>query len=79
MTTDIRTVVCPLPSTIKAYTARVNGYYTIVINESLSEQARYRAYTHEIHHIENDDFFSNESADSIEEKAHKKEDHHANS
>ena len=71
MRTDIRTIVYPLPSNIKAYTARVNGYYTIVINESLSEQARYRAYSHEIHHIENDDFFNPESADSIEEKAHK--------
>lgn len=71
MTTDIRTVVCPLPSTIKAYTARVNGFYTIVINESLSERARIQAYAHELYHIDHDDFFSNESVDIIEERTHK--------
>jgi len=71
MTTEIRTIVCPLPSTIKAYTARVNGFYTIVINESLSERARIQAYAHELYHIDHDDFFSNESVDIVEERAHK--------
>ena len=71
MTTEIRTIVCPLPSTIKAYTARVNGFYTIVINESLSERARIQAYAHELYHIDHDDFFSNESVDIIEERTHK--------
>jgi len=73
MKTDIRTIVYPLPPAVKAYTARVNGFYTIVINESLSERARIQAFAHEMHHIDNDDFFSAESADSIEEKAHRKE------
>lgn len=67
MTTDeIRTIIYPLPPEIKAYTTYVNGYYTIVINDNLSDQARLRAYLHELNHILNEDFFKEETANQIE-------------
>ena len=71
MTEEIRTIVHPLPPEIKAYTARVNGYYTIIINDNLSDQARLRAYNHERNHINNGDFSSQEKADFIEMKGHR--------
>lgn len=70
MNDEIRTVLYPLPPDIKAYTAYVNGYYTIVINDNLSDQARLRAYYHERIHISNGDFYDNNKADFIEIRAH---------
>ena len=70
MTTDIRTVVYPLPVTIKAYTAVVNGFYTIVINENLSYEEQRKAYAHEIEHINNDDFYKSQNVSNIEANSH---------
>lgn len=70
-TEDIRTILYPLPGSIRSYVANVNGYYTIVINENLSEETRLRAYYHERDHIINRDFESPQSADCIELRSHR--------
>lgn len=68
---DIRTVIYPLPGNISAFVSCVNDCYTIMINDSLSPEARLRAYYHEMDHILNHDFESQQSADSIELQAHR--------
>lgn len=70
MRTDVRTIVCPLPPHIKAYTAFVNDFYTIVLNENLSYEARYKAYIHELAHINNGDFLKDTEVSTIENEAH---------
>lgn len=70
MTDDIRTITYPLPTDINSYVARVNGYYTIVLNDCLSPAGRYRAYRHEMNHIINGDFEKEQKADYIEILAH---------
>lgn len=71
MTEEIHTIIYPLPPEIKAYTACVNGYYTIVINDNLSAAARLQAYNHERNHINNGDFSSPDKADFIEARGHR--------
>lgn len=69
-TDDIKTVVYPLPTNIKSYVVSLNGYYTIVLNDNLSPEGRYRAYRHEMDHILNGDFEKDQKADFIELRAH---------
>lgn len=66
----ITTFVYPLPGTIKGYTVRKDGFYTIVVNENLNEDARMEAYAHEVDHINNGDYEKKCSADLIEFHAH---------
>ena len=73
MTDEINTIVYPLPTNIRSYVASVNGYYTIVLNDNLSPEGRYRAYRHEMDHIINGDFEKDQKADFIELRAHKVE------
>ena len=47
------------------------SYYTIVINENLSEEARERTFNHEISHIERGDFESDIPIDEIERMRHR--------
>lgn len=70
MTDEIRTIIYPLPTDINSYVACVNGYYTIVLNDSLSPSGRYRAYRHEMDHIINRDFEKEQTADLIEMLGH---------
>lgn len=62
----INTFLRPLPGSIKAFVTKHDDVYTIVINENLSEEARIRAYWHEIRHIENGDLENGYSLDQIE-------------
>lgn len=71
MTDDIRTLVYPLPGNIRSFVVQANGYFTIMINDSLSPEARYKAYMHERDHISRGDFESPLKADFIEVRAHK--------
>lgn len=62
----INTFLRPLPGSIKAFVTKHDDVYTIVINENLSEDARLRAYLHEIRHIENGDLEGARCLDQIE-------------
>ena len=68
--TDVRVYVVPLPPRIKSFICERNGYVTICINECLSEDARVKAYEHEIYHLEHDDLHSDLSTGLIEIRAH---------
>lgn len=70
MTEDVRVTLYPLPGKIKEYVVQKDGYYTIVINESLCGEKRYEAYRHALKHILNGDFEKECSADVIEMWAH---------
>lgn len=61
-----------MPARIRAYTVLMDGYYTIVLNDDLSPQAKHRACQHEMEHIQNGDFERSCSADLIEIKTHRK-------
>lgn len=71
---QIRIYCLPIPGRIRSYVVRKDDFYTIIIDESLSPSARMKAYRHELEHIENGDFDSDESTGIIEIRAHKKED-----
>ena len=65
----IRTKTVPMPCSIRAFTrSDVNGDYDIIINADLSDEAKLRAYKHEMLHILNNDFENRQtvSIDSIE-------------
>ena len=68
--TDMRVYVVPLPPRIKSFICERNGYVTICINESLSPDARRRAYEHEMYHLEHDDLHSDLPTGLIEIRAH---------
>ena len=68
--TDVRVYVVPLPPRIKSFICERNGYVTICINECLSEDARIKAYEHEMYHLEHDDLHSDLSTGLIEIRAH---------
>lgn len=71
---QIRIYCLPISGRIKSYVVRKDDWYTIIINDSLSPEARIRAYHHELEHIERGDFDSDESTGMIEIRAHRKED-----
>ena len=71
-TNNIRVVLAQLPARIRSYVVLVDGYYTIVLNDALSPQAKHRACRHEMEHIQNGDFERSCSADLIEIKTHRK-------
>ena len=66
----------PIPSKIKSFVVRKDDWYTIIINDSLSPEARMKAYHHELDHIERGDFDSEEDTGMIEIRAHREEDNH---
>lgn len=68
MTTDIQVYTYPLPPRIKAYVSLINGFYTIVINETLSPEAKLKAYNHEIEHIARGDCVCDRGVDYMELK-----------
>lgn len=67
---EVRTVVVPMPTTIKAYTVYYEDCYTIVLNDNISYEQKRKSYLHEMEHIENNDFDKKCSADLIEFMAH---------
>lgn len=62
----INTFLKPLPGKIKAFVTLHDDVYTIVVNENLNEEARIRAYEHEIRHIERGDLDLDWDLDQIE-------------
>lgn len=70
MNNRITTALYPMPGRVRSYTVLKDGFFTIVINENLSEEARWKAYRHEMDHINNGDYEKNCSADLIEIYAH---------
>ena len=71
ISSNIRVVLASMPARIRAYTVLMDGYYTIVLNDDLSPQAKHRACQHELMHIENGDFERSVSADLLEVRAHR--------
>jgi hypothetical protein len=51
-----------------------DNYITICINEALSDDAKRRAYEHELWHLEHDDLYSDLPTGLIEIRAHKEVD-----
>lgn len=71
--TDVRVYVIPMPAKVRSFLCERNGCYTICINECLSEEARLKAYRHEIYHLEHDDLHSDLPTGLIEIRAHNAE------
>lgn len=70
---QIRIYCLPIPGRIRSYVVRKDDWFTVVINEALSPDARMRAYRHELDHIERGDFDSEEDTGLIEIRAHERE------
>lgn len=59
-----------LPSAVaEAVTPNEDGTCTVIINESISEEAARRAYAHALSHIRRGDF-AEEDVDMVERRAH---------
>lgn len=71
MTEDIRVCQVEMPASIKSYTVRKDGFYTILINSILAREQQLKEYEHEYKHIINGDFDKTCSVDMIEIYAHK--------
>ncbi len=71
---QIRIYCLPISGRIRSYVVKKDDFYTIIINEALSQEARIEAYHHELDHIERGDFDSDESTGMIEIRAHREED-----
>ena len=68
---EVATRLIDLPTTIRAYTVLdTEGNYNVYVNARLNNEARRKAYEHEIDHIKEDDFSRQESVDIIEIYAH---------
>ena len=60
-----------LPSTVHALThANDDGSYTILINTNLCHERQMAAVLHELTHIQDNDFTSEEQADLLEKMLH---------
>lgn len=70
---NYRVTLQDLPISIKAFTKETDGFYNIVLNARLSADRQRKAYYEEIHHIINNDFDRDCSADQIEANSHGKE------
>lgn len=70
MREDIRVIAMPLPGSIRAFTVQKDGFYTVIMRDDLSSDARLEAYRHELKHILNGDFDSQNTADLMEVFAH---------
>lgn len=68
---NVRVILYDMPARIKAYTIKLEEYYTICLNSNLSHTQNEISYQHEIDHIINGDYDKKCSADMIEVLAHK--------
>lgn len=60
-----------MPVSVKALVHRNDDdSYTIILNSRLCHEQNVSSYLHELRHIDNDDLYNGESADSIEYKRH---------
>ena len=63
----------PLPVSVRAFTVPDSqGNFNVYINSSLSFEQQRKNYEHEVCHIENGDFFRDETATEIEGRMQKK-------
>ena len=62
-----------MPKTISSFVVRKDDYYTICISDALTPEGRIIAYNHEVDHINNGDFDSNDPTGLIEIRAHRRE------
>ena len=69
---DYNVLFQDMPCCIKGFTKKnyEEDSYTIVLNSRLSVEEQRVAYTHEVQHIDVDDFYS-DNADEIEYITHK--------
>lgn len=67
---NVRVVLYDMPARIKAYTIKLEEYYTICINSNLSHTQNQTSYKHELEHIRNGDYDRKCSADMIEIVSH---------
>lgn len=63
--------VVPLPHDVKGFVAESCGEYTVLLNSRCTFEQNQKTYLHELEHIENDDTYSDDSADSIEHMRHR--------
>lgn len=69
---EYRAVVTDLPTTVKAFTMEnEDGTYVICVNAKLTREQQMLSYRHELSHIINNDFESEENADDLESLRHK--------
>ena len=74
MRADVNTLLVDLPGTIKAFVTKdTDDFYTIYLNSRLSHEQNVVSFIHEMEHIENDDFYSDLTADQIERVRHGKQ------
>ena len=74
MRADVNTLLVDLPGTIKAFVTKdTDDFYTIYLNSRLSHEQNIVSFIHEMEHIENDDFYSDLTADQIERVRHGKQ------
>ena len=66
----VRTI--PMPMSVRAFTSPdSSGDYNIYINEALSPEQQKKSLSHEEKHIENGDFYKDETATQLERKMKK--------
>lgn len=74
----MNTILMDLPESVKGFTVRMfdenigEDYYSVILNAKLNWEQQADAYLHEISHIDDGDFYSCESVDQIEWRAHKR-------
>ena len=67
---DINVVLLPMAYNVKGCScANEDGSYTIIINSQIPENQRLKAYEHELRHILNGDF-GTDNVDQTEHRAH---------
>lgn len=65
---DLHFLSSPLPLKIKGFLREDRGNYYIVINSNISQEEQKKTIAHEIDHLVNDDFNSEENVKDIENK-----------
>jgi hypothetical protein len=66
----INVVLIDLPCSIRGFTKKVSGGYTIVLNAKLNREQNEKTLKHELDHIENDDLFRDLDIQEVEYLAH---------
>ena len=70
---NTRVYIIAMPKTISSFVVRKDDYYTICISDALTPEGRIIAYNHEVDHINNGDFDSNDPTGLIEIRAHRRD------
>jgi len=74
MTKMCKVVIENLPPSVKGFTVRKNGIFTIHVNARLGYEMQTEAIKHEMKHVKREDFYTVETNElvALEEKANKK-------